>query len=219
MPPAFNLSQDQTPQFDLIAKFNSLDSAVRPLDEKRTAHGRHAAHSHAPPPTALASCEHSSLGTPPPPNSARPEDRAPPGARGPRLSTHTYRLLIVKERLRYMGPLVTVSSGRLPCRAITSGGVYVTEEGKYTTPAHQMQRKLRRLLQQERIPRSRAPHVRARSPMGDKFACCAKFRSTRAFPHRHTLRAAAPRLRLSGFTAGLGYFHLLCTHSQSAGLR
>jgi hypothetical protein len=33
MPPAFNLSQDQTLQFDLIAKFNSLDSAIHPLDE------------------------------------------------------------------------------------------------------------------------------------------------------------------------------------------
>src|SRR6185312_6318184 len=50
---------------------NSLDSAIHPLDEsgQRTV-GLRRIRMH-PPPTALASCEHSSLGTPTPPESPR----------------------------------------------------------------------------------------------------------------------------------------------------
>ena len=84
MPPAFNLSQDQTLQFDLCKISNSLDSGYpHPLtgQEQPTAEGF--------PSTALASCEHQCLETP------RPAETSP---RPQRLSTHTYRLRIVKER-------------------------------------------------------------------------------------------------------------------------
>ena len=69
----------------------------------------------------------SCLGTPRPPKPHRsrstartPEDQ--------RLSTHTYRLPIVKERLCEMGPLAFVSSDRLPCRANAWGGVLQREQ-------------------------------------------------------------------------------------------
>src|SRR4029079_18408022 len=72
-------------------------------------------------PTALASCEHSSLRNPPAPTSSRTRVHDPASAKGPCLSTHTYRLPIVKERDRNMGSLRSLSSDRLPCRANAFG--------------------------------------------------------------------------------------------------
>ena len=80
MPPAFNLSQDQTLQFDLAKLFPThLTRTATPLDEKTRHHGR----SPSPvaqriAPTALASCEHQCLGTP-----DRPVPPAHPGPTTP----------------------------------------------------------------------------------------------------------------------------------------
>ena len=119
MPPAFNLSQDQTLQFDLFTRTqNSLDLPPRPLTRtKRITIGTRIWVN--PAPTALASCEHEALAAPGTPRARlKPHPQAP---RRPRLSTHTYRLLIVKERLRYMGSRSFASSDRLPCHAIARG--------------------------------------------------------------------------------------------------
>src|SRR5689334_1398626 len=91
MPPAFNLSQDQTLQFDLSRFHHSLDSSRRaPLTRNATATRSATFQS----PTALASCECVQRRERPP-KLARHKTPAP---RGPRLSTHTYRLPIVKEQ-------------------------------------------------------------------------------------------------------------------------
>src|SRR4249920_3663587 len=61
MPPAFNLSQDQTLQFDLCKISNSLDSGYpHPLTGQRQPTAESS------PSTALASCEHQCLETPRP---------------------------------------------------------------------------------------------------------------------------------------------------------
>src|SRR5512144_3028292 len=96
MPPAFNLSQDQTLQFDLHCKVPThLTLAIpHPLTRRGTAYGRQPKS-----PTALASCEHSSLRNPPPSTPRRAlRRRKPADARSLRSSTHTYRLPIVKEQ-------------------------------------------------------------------------------------------------------------------------
>ena len=85
MPPAFNLSQDQTLQFNHCKVSTRLTlAAPAPLtgQEQPTA-------DQVAPATALASCEHQCLETPKP-------AKASPGPQ--RSSTHTYRLRIVKER-------------------------------------------------------------------------------------------------------------------------
>src|SRR6185312_12574547 len=69
---------------------NSLDSAAHPLDEnrQRTVGLRHIRMHHSP--TALASCEHSSLGTPPtsaaPGSKTRHADAGGPSPQHPHLS-------------------------------------------------------------------------------------------------------------------------------------
>src|SRR5690242_13207338 len=91
MPPAFNLSQDQTLQFDLSRFHHSLDSTPpRPLDEKRN--GNTVGNL---PVTNRTSVVRVRSTSGKPPKLARHKTPAP---RGPRLSTHTYRLPIVKER-------------------------------------------------------------------------------------------------------------------------
>src|SRR5689334_10551209 len=91
MPPAFNLSQDQTLQFDLSRFHHSLDSTPpRPLDEKRN--GNTVGNLPVTNRTSVVRVRSTSGKTP----EARPAQT--PAPRGPRLSTHTYRLPIVKER-------------------------------------------------------------------------------------------------------------------------
>src|SRR5690348_3575193 len=81
MPPAFNLSQDQTLQLMSLKlrsyASNSLDLPSRALDEHKTADGQIPKD-----PTALASCEHQVCWTHPGPGPAPvPKDEHPPRPR------------------------------------------------------------------------------------------------------------------------------------------
>ena len=143
----------------------------------------------------------SCLGTPKPPKPCRLTQSTARTPEDQRLSTHTYRLPIVKERLCEMGPLAFVSSDRLPCRANAGGGVLQRKEiirrgGKKCNP-------IRRIREHCRW------HVNG--------SRCARLSARLAHPAKaHAARRGRARLRGSS-VAGFGYFHLLCTHSQSAG--